>query len=111
MGGNVIGIGIFFAAIAWLGCVGWYSIRAKWWRNIYGINTWMVSFTIAVALTRLAIVTLYPHLYDTMVSDIVGLTTYVLLAIAGFQRTYLIEKAQQEGETNYHRRVTDNVIP
>jgi hypothetical protein len=105
----MIGAGIFMAAVAWLGCVGWYSIRAKWWRNVYGINTWLVSFTIAVAMIRLAVVTLYPHLYDTQVSDLVGLSTYLLLAFAGFQRTYLIEKAQQEGEANYHRRVTDHM--
>lgn len=105
----VLGISILFAAVAWLTCVTWYSITAKWWHNAYGINTWMVSFTITVALTRLAVLVLAPDFLSPLVSSWIGISTYVLLAIAGFQRLYLIDKAQREGENNYHRRVTDKM--
>lgn len=93
----ILGLTIFTAALAWNACVIWYSLRAKWWKNIYGINTWLVSFIISIALDRLCVLVLFPEV-NGYTSTWIGIFTYVGLAVTGFQRTYLLEKAQREGE-------------
>lgn len=94
----ILGWCILIAFAAWLATLTWYMIRAKWWKSAYGINTWLVSFTITVALLRLSILVLAPGYLSHELSDNVGIFTYVLLAIGGVQRLYLLELAQREGE-------------
>lgn len=94
----ILGLAIFVAGIAWFSCWLWYTITAKWWRTPYGVNTWVVTLTVAVALFRLMILVLFPDTQGTMYMYIVGLATYVALFFTGFQRLYLIRKAQKEGE-------------
>lgn len=93
-----MGVTIFIAAFAWFTCVSWYTIRARFWKTAYGINTWLVSFTITIALLRLCGLVLYDDFAQWGGSYWIGLLTYFLLAIGGFQRLYLIDKAQREGE-------------
>lgn len=106
---QILGLAIYTAAIMWTVMVVWYSIRARWWKGEYGINTWLVSFTIAVALDRLAIIVLFDNLLPPVLSFYIGMTTYILLAVTGVHRLYLLEKAQREGETSLLRRSIDNM--
>lgn len=98
---------VLLATFAWSATTIWYSVRAKWWRNEYGINTWAVSFIISFTMVRLCVLIAYPGLQDHAVNTWIGVCTYVALAISGAHRLYLLEKAQREGETGLHRRSTD----
>lgn len=106
---QVLGLAIYSAAAVWTVMVIWYSVRAKWWKGEYGINTWLVSFIIAVALDRLALLILFEGFLPPLLSYYIGFSTYFILAGAGVQRLYLLEKAQREGETSLLRRSTDTL--
>lgn len=91
-----IGVALVLAAAAWAAFSLWYMIRARWWKSAYGINTLAVSTVLAIAFTRLAMLTCWPQIRADL--EWTGLSVYVLIAALGIHRFFLLEKAQAEGE-------------
>src|SRR4051812_20317622 len=97
------------AAIAWIGLVVWYQIRAKWWKTSIGKNTMGVSFIIALSMVRLFVlqVTL-PYTEYKLWETILGVFVYSSLSFLGVQRIVFVEQSQREAtrrsERLYNRR-------
>lgn len=81
------------AAFIWLIFLVWYTVRAKWWRDPYGRNTFLVSLVVFWILLRLTMVRLIPGFRE---HEILGAIVYVFAALAGLARIALMERAQRE---------------
>lgn len=93
------------AAFVWLVFLVWYTVRAKWWKDPYGRNTFLVSLVVFWILLRLTMVRLLPGFRE---HEILGAIVYVFAALAGLARIALMEKAQREedqrGKLEAHER-------
>lgn len=83
---------IIFAALAWWAVSVWYTLRARWWRVSLGRNAEFINIALALLLTRLAVVRIWPQ-----VKEVEWLTVLLYLALAVFalQRMRHIERAQR----------------
>lgn len=93
---------LLFATLGWLTFIIWYWIRAKWWKNVFGVNTMSVSIALLLILIRLDSLQIWPDLKPSVVW---GFILYTGVAVLAIQRTYLMEKTQREvdvHESNPH---------
>lgn len=86
-------IALMSASAVWLTFSVWYITRAKWWRTAFGWNTLGVSLIMTIIFTRLAVLYLHPSFKADLQAT--GLTLYILAAIFGAHRIYLLERAQR----------------
>lgn len=104
----IMTLAVTLAALAWLTFIVWYSIRAKWWKNPVGRNTFGVSTVLFVILARITLLRWFPHLQQ---HDIPGIIVYSVAALFGVQRIWFMEKAQREinrmRNLGFTRRKTD----
>lgn len=92
----MVAIPTFIAALSWISVVIWYHTRAKWWKNVIGRNTMLVSAVIAWVFIRLSFRHIFPEM--TWTYETSGMITYLVASYAGLRRVYLIERAQREGD-------------
>lgn len=101
-------IAITLALASWVAFLGWYSLRAKWWRSPVGRNTFNVSLVLMVILLRLAVLRWFPTHHQ---HDIWGILIYLWAAVLGGQRIRFVERAQRDAAAaqrlGYNRRKTD----
>lgn len=83
------------AALVWFAFLGWYTIRAKWWRLPVGRNTFGVSLVLFLILLRATVLRWFPEFQQ---HDVAGIIVYGLAVALGIQRLIYMEKAQREHE-------------
>lgn len=83
---------IVLAALAWWAVSLWYTIRARWWRISLGRNAEFINIALALLLTRLAAVRIWPQIREV---EWLTVGLYLALALFALQRMRHIERAQR----------------
>lgn len=83
---------IVFAALAWWAVSVWYTLRARWWKLPLGRNAEFINIALALLLSRLAAVRLWPEIKEIEWATVL---LYLALAVFALQRIRHIERAQR----------------
>jgi hypothetical protein len=83
---------LLFATFAWTTFIVWYWLRAKWWKNVVGVNSMVLAIALLLVLIRLDVLQVWPHIHQ---STVWGFFLYTGVGILAIQRTYLMEMTQR----------------
>lgn len=89
---SVAVLSLFMATVVWWIFVGWYAVRAKWYRLPQGRNVMSVSFGLSVVLTLFSFGVLFGRFFGY---EIIWALAFLTLTVAGVQRIYHVERIQR----------------